>query len=271
MRTCPSALLVTGLSALLIAGVASPSLAHADEDPPVSAEEEKAEADTKASGTAEQEFNKRNLNQWVAVVDAFCTPLTDPRKDPEGAKRDISNKDILAYDAAYRLSPLIFYRNIDPVDATRDLTLSGKFSPPSGFESGVDRLKWWRFLICNSAEYKNGDPEKSGKGRIEMEEGHGLLSRPSKRRDPPGKGVSITDGWNALLKAHKERLGVMLKPSCTEDGMVALNQLRLMLEQKALEITEYPKLTDEKIAELLEAAQTDCPNIDAIEELARED
>ncbi|MFI6998819.1 hypothetical protein [Nocardia sp. NPDC050175] len=162
MGTRLSALFTAGFSALLISGVASPQIAHADDSP------------AERSAELEEKQAAKNEEEWKQIANDFCDGAIDPRKDLEGSKRQFSDEAIELYDKGYRLSPLEYDKGDDPVDYARKYTMtkltikknSGKgkqartteeevdFSPPVVGWKDDDRLRFWRYLVCEVDDFK---------------------------------------------------------------------------------------------------------------------
>ncbi|QBS45298.1 hypothetical protein [Nocardia sp. CS682] len=163
MRIRASALTMACLSALLVSGIATPRMAHAEESVASRVQ------------VLEQEEFKANIGRWAKVVGALCDGIINPSKgesEKNAARERLEDDVIEKYDQGYRLSPLKF--STDPVDAARAdvmtvLTITeahGKkenrsytkrkvdFTPPTGFTQG-DTLRYFWFLFCSVSDFKS--------------------------------------------------------------------------------------------------------------------
>ncbi|MFD6158148.1 hypothetical protein ACFWF7_11125 [Nocardia sp. NPDC060256] len=140
VRVRLSALLVTGFSALLISGVASPHLAYAD---------------TSAADRADELENSISKAKWGQLVDRFCKKPINPKDNLKASRADFSDAGINAYDKALHMSPLELTQ--DPYKVARARTMVdgkyGNFAPTPGF-TDEDTLRLWRALVCEVAAYK---------------------------------------------------------------------------------------------------------------------
>ncbi|QBS43766.1 hypothetical protein DMB37_30390 [Nocardia sp. CS682] len=99
------------------------------------------------------------MDKWEKISETYChiKPGEDavgPKTSQAKAREQFSYEGLMAYDDAYRMSPLELVE--DPLDVGRSILLhpDGKYAPPLG-SSDWDRLLHWRANVCNSAEFKS--------------------------------------------------------------------------------------------------------------------
>ncbi len=102
---------------------------------------------------------RSDLDKWEKISETYChikpgEKAVGPKTDKAKAREQFSYDGLVAYDDAYRMSPLELVE--DPLDVGRSILLhpDSKFAPPLG-SSDWDRLLHWRANVCNSAEFKS--------------------------------------------------------------------------------------------------------------------
>ncbi|MFI5779152.1 hypothetical protein [Nocardia sp. NPDC051570] len=143
-----SALLVAGISALLI-GSATP--AHADDAPPAAT----GGSETKEAGAQ----YKANMKTWTRIADTFCDlgngNALDPRKNRAAAEKQFSDTAINGYYDAYRITPMVYKE--DPVVVTRPIVMTEQKHwafPEKSVHTDADDLRLWRYLLCSEEPFK---------------------------------------------------------------------------------------------------------------------
>ncbi|WP_069160255.1 hypothetical protein [Nocardia altamirensis] len=113
-----------------------------------------AHASSPASRAEEHsdEQAEANTKTWSEIVEVWCDNPANPREDLTKARKQMSDKRLIAYYEAYKLSPLDF-GTYDRINIARSNLFRHRadWAPPAG-SAEPDNIRMWRFLTCTSAE-----------------------------------------------------------------------------------------------------------------------